>query len=246
MREVRVKVAETVADGGDPFYTAVFAENPYKEGHYDDSRKLTGESFGDLGGEDDDEEGDDAYGEDCEVDGVEISEVDTPFADEVAGDFLRDRETEKVGHLCGEDGDSDTGCETDDDGVWNEFDDSSEFEESHQEEYATCHECGYGESGEAVELYDIIYDNNECSCWTADLDSVTAACRDDEAADDGCDETHCGGNTGGDGESDGEREGNDADYDAGDAIRAEFLKGVMAQGRDNSGLKVRTRKKFHL
>ena len=53
------------------------------------------------------------------------------FADKVSGDFLSAKvESEDISYLCSEDGNGNTTGKTDNDGIGNEFDDSSQFKHS--------------------------------------------------------------------------------------------------------------------
>lgn len=166
-----------------------------------------------------------------------MGEIGHPLADEVGGDFI-DLQTEEVDDLCGEDGQCDTAGEADDDGIWYELDDRTKFEEAEEHQYDAGHESGDGESGKAVIADDVVDDDDEGTCWAADLDAVATEGRDEETADDSSDEADGGGYTAGDTEGDGEREGYDADHYTGYKILLKLLKIVSLEFRDQLRLKL--------
>ena len=65
------------------------------------------------------------------IHGIEMTEINHPFADKVSGDFLSAKvESEDISYLCSEDGNGNTTGKADNDGIGNEFDDSSQFKHS--------------------------------------------------------------------------------------------------------------------
>ena len=190
-----------------------------------------------LGHDGDDENAGHADEERQRVDGVEVPEVDGPLR-ETVGRELVDGETQHVFDLCGEDGEGDTAGETHDNGVGYELDDAAQAEESHHDKHGSCHGCGNGKPFEAVALYDTEYDDDECAGGASYLHRATSQGRDDEAADDGGDETFFGSDTRGDAECDGKWQRYDAHNDTGHEVGHEFFARVVAQAFQQFGLKI--------
>ncbi len=110
--------------------------------------------------------------------------------------------------------------------------------ESHEDEHDTRHEGGDCKPLQSVDLDDIVNDYDKRACRSTYLDTVTAECRDDEAADDGCYKAGSRTHTAGDGEGDSQGEGNDTHHDTGDEVAAERLHVVMAQCFEECGVKI--------
>ena len=151
-----------------------------------------------------------------------MPEIYPPFAYEVAGHFLIDRESEEIRHLCREDSHRDTGRETHHDRIWYELYDRSEPEKSEQHKDASGHECGKRESFETILCDDIVDDHDEGSRGASDLDSVAAESGDKKASDYGCDKTDRRSDTARYRERYGQRNGNDAHHKSSREILLEF------------------------
>ncbi len=81
-------------------------------------------------------------------------------------------------------------------------------------------------------------DDDEGSRGTPYLDVVSAEERNDEAADDGGNQSLFGRNAAGDTEGDRQRQGHDADDDTGHQVGGEFPAVVVLQRRKEFGMKV--------
>lgn len=111
--------------------------------------------------------------------------IHTPFPYEIRRDSISDCESEKIGHLCGENGESDAGSETYNNGVRNEFYDRSESEDSHNNQDTAGHKSSHCEPCEAVKLNDIEDNNDESTGRSSYLHRVSTESGDQKSSDDG-------------------------------------------------------------
>ncbi len=138
--------AVAVADGFDRVDAAVPFQEVGGYGDENDGCERTRHLARHLRSEQDDEDAHQADAQCPEVGGVEVLEVDGPFAEEVFGKGAVDAQAEEVFDLGGEDREGDTRREAHDDGVGDELDDHAELEESEQDEDDPSHDGGDGES----------------------------------------------------------------------------------------------------
>lgn len=158
----------------------------------------------------------------------EVGEVHSPFGYEFSGNVAQS-ESEEVVDLCREYGKRNAGGESDYDRVRDELDYRAEAEESECNQNYSGHQGCYGESFESESGDYVINDYNECSGWTADLDSATSCSRNYETAYYGSDESDRGADAACDAECNGERESHDAYYDACHEVIFEFGGRVISE-----------------
>ena len=166
-----------------------------------------------------------------------------PLADEIAGRLqgnadgltsLADRflgETEDVTHLCGENGDGNTGGEAHNDGVGDELDERTQAERTQR------HKDNSGQNGgdeQALQsvfgiVDNTIYNNNESSRGTSNLYLGTSQQRNEETGDDGRDDSLLGRYATGDTKCDGKGERHNTYNNASHEILHEHLAAVPPQ-----------------
>ena len=232
---------EAVSDGLDGGHSGIVLEEQRHDGHHDDGHERSGELLADLRCVDDDEDATDTDEQGPDVHGAEVLEVDHPLADKV-GRHLGNLHAEEVLDLCCEDGQRDTAREAHDDGVRDVLDDGTHAQHAHEDEEDTRHEGGDDESVHTIVGDDAEDDDDERSRGTADLYLATSEDRDEQARDDGCDDTLLGCYARGYTKGDGQWQGYDTYDDTGHKVGHERSLVVSLEAREQLGLKI---KEFH-
>ena len=86
---------------------------------------------------------------------------------------------------------------------------------------------------------DIVDNDDEGTCRTADLHRTSAGSRDDETADDRRDETDCRADTAGDTECDGKRQSHNAYHDSGHKVIFKLVNRIIFQSRNQFRLEIK-------
>ncbi len=211
--------------GGD---VRVLPQEVAHDGEEDQSDERPGDLLRKLRGQDDDEHRRYRKDERKRLPRVEVCEVGFPLAEEVSGDLIY-RQSEDVLDLSREYRHCNTRSESHDDGIRYEADDRPETQKSHQQQHQACHERRDRKPVDTMLSDDTVDDDDECSGRASDLHFATTEERDDEATDDGCDQTFRRRYTTGYTEGDGQRQGDDTDDDACSEILEECLLVVVLQ-----------------
>ena len=224
---------EAVADGFDAGDAPLMLQQEHSECHHNDGDQTTREftrrtAAGDLRPEGDDRHTEHAHACTPTIDGGEGGEVGYPLLDEV-GRHRYHRQAEEILDLRGEDGEGDTRRESHDDGIWDVLDDGTQMEHAEHDEEHTRHQCGNGQSFEAVLLDDTIYDNNKRARWSTDLHLRSTEDGNNETCHDGSDDTFLRCHARRDTEGDGQRQGHDTHDDTCQQVGHELLTVVMLQ-----------------
>ena len=203
---------ETVANGVNAGDAEELFHNEYGRGAEQNAIERAGNlveygnSAGDHGREDDEQQAADGHDEVPNIEGGDVLGIADPLADEIARRLQRnadgltslaDRllgETEDVAHLCSEDGDGNTGCETHDDGIGDELDERTQTERTQRHKDDSGQNGGDEQTLQSVFgiVDNTIYNNDESSRGTSDLYLGTSQQRNEETSDDGCDDSLLG------------------------------------------------------
>ena len=167
----------------------------------------------------------------------QVLEIGNPFLNEVAWNGIH-LHAQQILYLCGEDGDSDTAGETNDDGVGNVLDDSTQAQQAETDKENTRHECGDGETLYAILVDDASHDDNKSTRRTANLYFRTAKGRNGETCYDSRDNTFFWRNTTGNTEGDSQWKGNDTHDKTGHQVGCECLFVVIPNSRYQFRLKI--------
>ena len=116
-----------------------------------------------------------------------------------------------------------------DHGHGNKADQGSQPEQPHQEKQHARHGGGNDQVGHAVAGHDVVHDDDECACGSANLDFAATQQGDQETRHDGRKDARLGLEAGGNGKSHGQGEGNDPDREPGPYVLPQALSVVALQ-----------------
>lgn len=110
-----------------------------------------------------------------QVDGIEMTEINQPFPDEVSRNFLSaEIQSEYIRNLGGEDSNGDTACKAYDNRIGDKLNDCPQFEYSQKNEDDTRHQCGDNQPGLSVLLDNAVDNDDERTGRAADLNFTSS------------------------------------------------------------------------
>ena len=179
-------LSKLVSDGAH-VQVRVSVQEIYAHSHDDDGNQRTGYLLRHLGRESDDDYAQDTHGSCYPVYGVQVVQINSPFADEISRQLPLYLQTQQVLDLRGEDGDSYTTGESYHYGVWDKLDDGTQSAYTQQNQEGTCQHGGNDESRQTqLRIIDYsVYNNYKGSCRSAYLHLASAQCTHYETAYDG-------------------------------------------------------------
>ena len=139
-------------------------------------------------------------------------------------------QAQKVLHLRKPDEHRNAVGEADDDGQRHVAHQRAQFEEAHGEQQHASQRSADEQVGQAVALDDAVDDDDESTCWPADLHVGTTQGADQEAGNDGRENALLGLHSAGNGKGHGQRQGDDTHGEAGAHVGNEPARVVAPQG----------------
>ena len=227
---------KAVADGIDALHARIRPKRPNPRRQHDDGHQRPRNTAREPGCEDNQQNAAQPHGQVCPVDRTEMAEIEHPLADEIPRHgFPAEIHPEQVCDLRRENRQGDAGCEPHHDGIRNEPDDGTEFEQPHRNQQHAGHERRNQQPRFAVLLDDAVDNDDEGARRAADLYPASAQQRDDEPRDHSRDDSLFGRHARSDTEGDSQRQGHDAHNQAGHQVGRKRLARIPPEHFEEPG-----------